>query len=837
MAGSSSNFAWLSSLLFAILIASPFVGIAAAQNGTISIDLDTVSLDEFVQTEFSSIELWFDVVEDTGLEANATVEIEVRSLEGEVSQNHSHPVSMQPFSSANISQEISSLPFGFSIVNVSIFGDVGVNVSNPTPGVLSFERTIQRLRPMNISIAPLSAIYFESVDEAYNTTGNSSLADGDFLEMTIPILNQGDYNWSGNFSISFSESLTWNYTSEELIIPDSSTFIVQIFSPTKLNEGTLHWNASLSNVSGVLGTHIRTGSVTVLPPPLPSIDIMVNQTVANITAGDIINQSITIMNSGETPFNGTLSCEFDGEEIYSQAMTLLGQTSEHVLLQFQVKPGILRCKLIGSRVDSDSNMELMVLYEMDSAIFEIVGDEQPSAVTGPWNTGDVYQASLLVRNVGSQIGHAKLKMEIDGIEFVGDELELQPNSAGEVDIEFILQDSGEFDIHWELFTEDGAFNGHHNGLMTIDVSPPQTLTTMLTSVAWSETKGLSFNTEIQLENGPQRLVQLSYGTFTGTVEDQVGEFELLLTPGTVSIALSVGQEPCEGVFVIVTPIDWTADVSRSVAMEEFSIDEPTYSVELDPLLLPRRPVKGDIVEVEITFQAIGYFIEKSSTYSILGPEGGVLFSGPAPNLLDSTQQITVTPEFVWPSNDDITLRVLWLVDGKRIETSMSYQSGEVIVEEQSTEVPMLEIFYGVILAGVIIFALRLQKSKDYDSSNIPKKKEKTKHVKPNASYDHDEKRTIDCPECARQLRVPLTYDGKVRCPDCEHSFEVESPATSPAVQQVVEQKDEVKEDPIAESSDGKKEIACPDCERTLRVPNSYEGSVRCPACKCVFKAT
>ena len=159
-----------------------------------------------------------------------------------------------------------------------------------------------------------------------------------------------------------------------------------------------------------------------------------------------------------------------------------------------------------------------------------------------------------------------------------------------------------------------------------------------------------------------------------------------------------------------------------------------------------------------------------------------------------------------------------------------------MVEEQSTEVPILEIFYGVILAGVIVFAIRLQQNKDKDTNNFPKKKEKSKDVKPNASYVHDEKRTIDCPECARQLRIPVTYNGKVRCPDCEHSFEVESTATPSTVQQVVEQEDEVKEEPIVDLSDGKKEIACPDCERTLRVPNSYEGSVRCPACKCVFKA-
>ena len=34
----------------------------------------------------------------------------------------------------------------------------------------------------------------------------------------------------------------------------------------------------------------------------------------------------------------------------------------------------------------------------------------------------------------------------------------------------------------------------------------------------------------------------------------------------------------------------------------------------------------------------------------------------------------------------------------------------------------------------------------------------------------------------------------------------------------------------------KVEISCPDCSQSLRIPSSYEGSVRCPACTKIFKA-
>ena len=63
-------------------------------------------------------------------------------------------------------------------------------------------------------------------------------------------------------------------------------------------------------------------------------------------------------------------------------------------------------------------------------------------------------------------------------------------------------------------------------------------------------------------------------------------------------------------------------------------------------------------------------------------------------------------------------------------------------------------------------------------------------------------------------------------PDCEHSFHTSADETNEVV----------KEEPQEKPSDGKKEVSCPDCAQSLRIPESYTGSVRCPACKAVFKS-
>ena len=109
-----------------------------------------------------------------------------------------------------------------------------------------------------------------------------------------------------------------------------------------------------------------------------------------------------------------------------------------------------------------------------------------------------------------------------------------------------------------------------------------------------------------------------------------------------------------------------------------------------------------------------------------------------------------------------------------------------------------------------------------DKSN-PKLSEK---IRP----ENVEKIQVSCPECARQLRVPSDYGGQVRCPDCSHRFNV-----IPRVDSSREQVDS-EEETQEIMSDGKVELFCPECEQSLRIPENYSGSVRCPSCEEVFSA-
>ena len=86
-----------------------------------------------------------------------------------------------------------------------------------------------------------------------------------------------------------------------------------------------------------------------------------------------------------------------------------------------------------------------------------------------------------------------------------------------------------------------------------------------------------------------------------------------------------------------------------------------------------------------------------------------------------------------------------------------------------------------------------------------------------------------CPSCERTLRIPGDYSGTVRCPDCSERFEVEAEP----VDEIEEEDDDLE---IIETPPAKVEISCPECSSTLRVPSDYGGCVRCPSCSTVFSA-
>ena len=100
----------------------------------------------------------------------------------------------------------------------------------------------------------------------------------------------------------------------------------------------------------------------------------------------------------------------------------------------------------------------------------------------------------------------------------------------------------------------------------------------------------------------------------------------------------------------------------------------------------------------------------------------------------------------------------------------------------------------------------------------PRDKDKKSKSPKKSATKTDEKVEVACPSCDRRLRVPKDYTGSVRCPECETKFDVEAEE---------EPEDEIQEDPIDQvekeddtlwSASDDDILGCPKCTRKLKVP-------------------
>ena len=62
------------------------------------------------------------------------------------------------------------------------------------------EEQIQRLRPMDIALGSTTQWIVDPVDSNSQPTGNTTLRQGDAANLSIPVINDGDLNWTGSIS-------------------------------------------------------------------------------------------------------------------------------------------------------------------------------------------------------------------------------------------------------------------------------------------------------------------------------------------------------------------------------------------------------------------------------------------------------------------------------------------------------------------------------------------------------------------------------------------------------------------------------------------------------------
>ncbi len=823
------------SLVLVLLLTLPLLSLAQAQGGAVLIDAGSFSVADGDTFEADSISASLELNEVAGSSANVSITLLVRTLDGEVLSNQTQAVSeLSAGEVRNVSVSFTGLPYGHSVLVVTLAGEVG---SNSSQLVETVSATVQRLRPLAITLGGLGSVVPEGVDATGQPTGNLSLHDGDHVALEFPVINNGDINWTGGVTVEVLNGAVHETVSlSNLSVLASSSLVVRAEPLVVLTEGHIDWWVNLTGDVGTEpGTHVLNGSWTVGPPPLPVLNGHLTTDADSVQAGEVLTFSLTVWNNGSVAFSGELSCSNQAASLFeSGPVALASGSSTNWSFSTSAKPMTVSCTSSGGRVDITSSLPTDVNIDMPSAVFESAGSTSPSLSGGPWHKGDDVSANLLLRNTGVEEGRVRLVLSVGSSMSRGEWVELDDGSAGEVSASLQFVSVGQQSVTWSLESDNGLVAVPSSGTISVAVRPQQSVTVGIGEVDSTTEDGTQFTVALTLDEGVDREVLLQVGYESGGATVFLQENTLLLQQGLQTLDFSLGDVNAERVVAQLTPVDWLIGPGPLVASVALPDEATQFWLEFSSTTNPIRPVVGDEVQVELTLRQSGPYAPARGDVWIVDAYGTQLAKVPSPSWNDA-DQTTITASVVWPKGSTVGLQAMWQINGEVVSAEATYVSGEVVVETDNAW-PLAAIGWGLALGSGLVLVLRLQSR----TSALPKGSNDARAPKSSstASSTTEEKREVSCPECDRRLRVPVTYAGAVGCPDCSHKFAVEPsaapPSNAPAAQEEDNEVEVVNEPP--EPLPAKIEIGCPECAQTLRIPRSYEGSVRCPACTHVFKA-
>ena len=820
-------------LVLALMFLLPLTSVVQAGGGSVLIDEASFGLYDYQQVNDETLTFTAELHELHGGQANASLLVTVSSMEGIEMSNTT--VSLSPFSASeerNVSLIVENLSYGYSNISVSLEGDSGVDSQTHKT---SISRIVQRLRPLSITLAGTASITAEGLDGLGVATGNLTLHDGDFVRISAPIVNEGDVAWIGDVNGTFSNGGVSEELRLENLSVDPMSSTIAIFEPVnQLIEGTFSWSL---NLSGVLGDaregHQRNGSYQIQPPPLPIMNGEITSNANEVNAGDQLQLNYQLWNNGTVGFSGSVQCQHDGILHVNQSVSISAGASQNFSFTMVAKPLVMSCDVSESRVDASSILPSLLAVDMPSAAFESAGSTTPSLSGGPWHKGDSVQANLLMRNTGDLPGRVRLVLQHSDVKSEGDWVDLEDGSAGEISATFTLTSTGSIPLQWKIESDNGLVSAPSNGSVLINVAMQQSVHIGLENLLWSATDGVTFDAQLTLDAGKSRevLVQMGYETSDSTIF--IREQVMSLEQGSRHEAVSFGHIDAEKVVIQVSAVNWLIGPGPLSLTSTIPDSDTQYRLEIGQVTSPIRPVQGDSVALTVNFAQSGPVGGEQGDLRLVDSYGSILatITSPAWNGDDA---VSSSVDVVWPKGSTVIIQAIWQIDGQIISSQTSFTSGQV-AEETGMNWPIGALIWGIIAGAGISLVLRLRYRSETPEEK-PSKTVKQRSSSPSTSpREHDEKKEVACPECDRRLRVPLSYSGSVGCPDCSHKFKVEGESLDS--QSSVPESQQVEPSPKPESkADGKIEVSCPDCQQSLRIPASYAGSVRCPACTKIFKA-
>ena len=291
-----------------------------------------------------------------------------------------------------------------------------------------------------------------------------------------------------------------------------------------------------------------------------------------------------------------------------------------------------------------------------------------------------------------------------GIEYNSDPITLAAGAAGEVQVDFEDLSAGDHTYNWSIVSTNGIVLENLAGSVSFTVLASQAMFVEV-DVEHAST-GLVLNWNASITNGVDRDVKLRYGYRLSGTDVYLNEQIVTLGSGTLTGQTTLGDVPGDTVLVRMEPLGWVASTNSYIATATFETVEAEYSLNIDPLTLPREPIQGQQVTVTVMLQ---------NTASTEGPSGvlyltdstGLLLGEVSTEPLQASSSRNVDFIFTTPYVNEMLLTAEWRYDSFVVEDEQSVLVTEEVVDEASMDVPFVAIGGGIAVAACVIFVLHL----------------------------------------------------------------------------------------------------------------------------------
>lgn len=787
------------------------------------------------------IEVGVNLSLDSGDLANLTLAVNVSDVTGDVV--HAIEANITLTEAMRWTNSTPVLQPGTYTIDVTLSGQVSSAI--PTGHGLNFSLETVIERPLDVRVREPSMWVIDGRNDTGGITSNSSLRDGDRLVAQVPVQNSGGVPWNGTLAARLDGSSVHVFPDAVVALAPHQTQIVVLESPFGLQAGTYHLNVSINATGdGNRSDEMHNLTIVVDPPPRPSLTVGL-ESVSDVEHGVVATWNLTMQNHGERPWSGWVNCSI-GSDVGTSSGRLTLPVGQVITSQVNLtaRAGALTCLLDGTRQATNGASSVSQTLDLPVARFSSAGEALPMLSIGT-HEGDSWEAALLVMNRGNRSGNAFLTVELDNMTHVGASIEIPPGGVGDLRVMANLG-AGVHVGDWSVGSTDGLVDGGLNGTLTADVLSPQRVTTMLTMDAWSPDRTTG-DIWIDLSEGASREVSMiiEFLPVDGPVR-RCSEQILLLDAGRRHLDVDLPAIWEQGDMRASVITSWTT-APESILQMRASLDDARPIATIDQTTVQAaEPMADDVVEVTMVLSNRGESLLPAGSITIHDGLRRPLGVVPTPEMgVGSTNEVTL--DITWPPEQLVTLDLLWMVGEIEVIEEVSVTSGAVEPSESTQSgvngrsvIAGVGVGLGVLMLMVIIRVWRaaapnpVVNRQGHDEETDPSSQPEA--IPPNVE--------VGCPECAQTLRVPGTYQGRIRCPACDHRFQVDSkdqPNTAPDVVEGSSSKEAqvttttTAEEPEASSSSDV--IACPSCTARLKVPLERRPTrARCPACRTEFRA-